>query len=119
MEENDMTTSDNNTKTARKDSQRPDVMILDMHNAKFPLGRLVCTPGALEEVKNDELATALNRHLAGDWGEVCKEDRAENEFSLENGLRLISIYSTETGVKFWLITEADRSTTTVLLPEEY
>ena len=112
-------TSSNNTKHARKDSQQPDVIILDMHNAKFPLGRLVSTAAVLLEVHNDELSTALNRHLAGDWGDVCEEDRAENDFSLEHGYRLLSVYRTEYGVKFWIITEADRSSTTVLLPEEY
>ena len=86
--------------------------------AKFTLGRVVATPGALKNVSPFECGDALARHLTGDWGDVCEEDRAENEFSLIRGLRLFSVYHTEDGTKFWVITEADRSVTTVLLPEE-
>lgn len=83
------------------------------------LGRLLATPGALREVPNDEMARALSRHQRGDWGEVCEADRQENELSYEKGFRLLSVYRTASGTKFWVITEADRSATTVLLPEEY
>ena len=87
----------------------------------FPLGQIVATPGAL-----DALAQAgqsahefLTRHATGDWGQVDEDDRRENELSLREGFRLLSAYRLSTGVKIWLITEADRSATTVLLPEEY
>jgi hypothetical protein len=88
---------------------------------RFQLGQVVGTPGALEALQQagqDPLAL-LARHVAGDWGELDEEDRAENEFSIENNLRLLSAYTLPTGVKVWLITEHDRSVTTLLLPEEY
>ena len=87
--------------------------------AKFNLGRLVATPGALEQVDPEDIRRALSRHLAGDWGDVCPEDREENELSLREGFRLFSVYHDRHGVKFWIITEADRSATTILLPDEY
>lgn len=86
---------------------------------KFALGRLLITPGAQAVLSSSEVWTALARHAAGDWGDLSDEDRAENEFSLERRLRLLSAYRSNAGVKFWIITEADRSVTTVLLPEEY
>ncbi len=84
-----------------------------------PLGQLVATPGALETIPPDELEAAVNRHAHGDWGSCCPEDVAENELSLKEGARLLSVYETRAGIKFWVITEADRSVTTVLLPDEY
>ncbi len=92
-----------------------------MIEATFPLGRTLATPGALEAIQEagQEPAEFLLWHQAGDWGEVCKEDRQENELSLREGFRLLSVYSTSKGVKLWVITEADRSATTILLPEEY
>ena len=87
--------------------------------ARFPLGQLVATPGALQEIPRRDIETALGRHARGDWGDVCAEDKAENDFSVKNGLRLLSAYHIEDGKKFWIITEADRSATTVLLPDEY
>jgi hypothetical protein len=62
---------------------------------------------------------ALRRHARGDWGEVGVEDQRANDRAVQDGGRLLSAYSTKTNVKFWIITEADRSATTVLLPEEY
>ena len=87
----------------------------------FTLGQVVATPGALEaiEASGDSLFSYLSRHISGDWGEVDAHDRKENELSLEQGFRLMSVYSLGTGVKIWVITEADRSSTCVLLPEEY
>lgn len=85
----------------------------------FPLGRLMTTPGALELFSQDEMLDALQRHARGDWGDVSEEDREENETALQHGFRLVSTYHTKTGHKFWIITEADRSATTVLLPSEY
>ena len=87
--------------------------------AKFPTGRLVATPNALSQLTNDDILTALRRHVTGDWGEVCDEDRKENELSLKQGFRLLSVYRGVNGIRFWIITEADRSATTVLLPEDY
>ena len=85
----------------------------------FPYGQIVATPGALglaEEGIN--LLDYLKRHLAGDWGDLCPEDKAENDFSLQHGYRLLSAYATPFG-QLWIITEADRSATTFLLPDEY
>jgi hypothetical protein len=88
---------------------------------RFRLGQLVATPGALEAMKEAAVGFLpyVRRHLEGDWGEVGPEDRAENELSLREGFRLLSAYRLPTGCKIWLITEADRSATTILLPEEY
>jgi hypothetical protein len=90
-----------------------------MSAARFPLGRLLSTPGVLEQVPLQDMLTALSRHIRGDWGELSEEDRAENDLSLSRGFRLLSAYRTKAGVPFWIITEADRSSTTVLLPDEY
>ncbi|MGV8127395.1 MAG: hypothetical protein ACP5PV_09330 [Methanothrix sp.] len=88
---------------------------------KFPLGQLVATPGALEAMKEAEVGFLpyIRRHLEGDWGDISPEDAAENELSLEQGFRLLSAYMLPGGRKIWIITEADRSATTILLPEEY
>ncbi len=90
-----------------------------MSVAKFSTGRLLSTPGALAKVSPEEMFAALSRHVQGDWGTVDEHDRKENELSLRQGFRLVSVYHTQTRVKFWIITEADRTSTTVLLPEEY
>jgi len=87
----------------------------------FPLGHTVMTRGAqaaLERAGEDPL-TYLSRHAFGDWGDVCEEDWQENELSLEKGFRLLSAYHTSAGDKLWIITEWDRSATTILLPDEY
>jgi hypothetical protein len=85
------------------------------------LGVVVSTPGALEAMEEAGVNPRkyLRRHMQGDWGELCEEDREENEFSLEHGLRVMSAYRLPTDVKIWVITEADRSATTFLLPAEY
>lgn len=85
----------------------------------FPLGQIVATPGALNEVPHEERIAALARHVRGDWGDCCPVDWASNNEALTGGLRLFSVYHTNAGKKFWIITEADRSATTLLLPEEY
>ena len=90
-----------------------------MKTPKFRLGRLLATPGVLAQVPNDEMLAALSRHVSGDWGDVDEHDRSENELSLKEGFRLLSVYHTRSRVKFWIISEADRSATTCLLPEEY
>ena len=90
-----------------------------MNKMKFQLGGVVATPGALNLAEQGtDLRCYLSRHLTGDWGDLCQEDKQENEFSLSNGYRLLSAYDTRAG-RLWIITEADRSTTTLLLPEEY
>jgi hypothetical protein len=88
---------------------------------KFPLGRVVATPGALAALQAAGRAPQefLRRHLAGDWGEVPVEDRRENELSVREGFRVLSAYRTRLGETLWIITEADRSITTILLPSEY
>jgi len=86
---------------------------------KFPLGQLAATPNALSKLTQEDIASALARHVTGDWGQVCEEDREENELSLKEGTRLLSAYTAKNSTKFWVITEADRSVTTVLLPEDY
>ena len=85
----------------------------------FPLGQLVITRNALDSLPSEEVHAAIARHASGDWGDCCKDDAAENELSLKEGFRIFSVYHTEAGTKFWIITEADRSLTTVLLPEDY
>ncbi|MEK6703819.1 MAG: hypothetical protein AABZ53_16290 [Planctomycetota bacterium] len=92
---------------------------MNRHSTQLALGQTVITPGALSGVDPGDVATAIRRHASGDWGEVCKEDRLENELSLREGFRIMSVYTDRKGVKFWIITEADRSATTVLLPDEY
>jgi hypothetical protein len=87
--------------------------------AKFPIGQIVATANALSKLTHDDILKALSRHVTGDWGEVCEEDRQENELSLKEGYRLLSVYQGAAGTKFWIITESDRSVTTVLLPEDY
>jgi len=87
--------------------------------AKFPLGQTVITPNALAGLTQADVLTALGRHAAGDWGDVNAEDWEENDRALQQGDRLLSAHQSAAGVKFWVITEWDRSVTTVLLPEDY
>ncbi len=92
-----------------------------MSAGRFQLGQLVATPGALsalEEAGQDAIEF-VSRHASGDWGDLSEEDRNENEFSLLHGFRLLSSYRLRNGTKLWIITEADRSSTTLLLPDEY
>jgi len=87
----------------------------------FPTGQIVATPGALAllERVNKSPLEFLSRHLRGDWGELCQEDKTENELSLKCGFRLLSSYQVTDSETLWVITEADRSVTTLLLPAEY
>ena len=87
----------------------------------FPAGQIVATPGALAllEQANKSALEFLSRHLCGDWGDLCQDDKAENELSLKYGFRLVSSYQVMDTEKLWIITEADRSVTTLLLPAEY
>jgi hypothetical protein len=93
-----------------------------MTKALFTLGQVVATPGALRALGGEGIGpeALLQRHVTGDWGELSEEDRLENELSVREGLRILSSYKLpRTGVKIWVITEADRSATTLLLPDEY
>lgn len=90
-----------------------------MSAAKFHLGRLLATPSALQSIPTDEMLAALRRHTVGDWGQMTGHDWEANELALTDRSRLFSVYRSTQGVKFWIITEADRSATTVLLPEDY
>jgi hypothetical protein len=93
-------------------------MIL-LSSMKFQLGQLVITPAALEAIPTEHICQCINRHVCGDWGDLEGDDRRENELALRIGSRLLSVYHTETDRKFYIITEADRTATTVLLPEDY
>jgi hypothetical protein len=88
---------------------------------RFPLGRVVATPGALSALEKAEQLPAefLDRHVNGDWGDVSDADKQENELSVEQGFRILSSYTTSAGDRIWVLTEADRSATTLLLPDEY
>lgn len=90
-------------------------------STKFPLGRVVATPGALEALERNGQGPLefLARHANGDWGELDEQDRQENEYSLTHGLRLLSAYSLSDGTRLWIITESNRSSSTLLLPSEY
>ena len=86
---------------------------------RFNTGQLVITPTALETLTTDDILTALARHIRADWGDVTPADRDENNFSLREGFRILSVYHSATGEIFWIITESDRSLTTVLLRSDY
>ncbi len=94
---------------------------------KFDLGQIVSTPGALEACRPEYLAECLTRHASGDWGVVCAEDADTNNEALKEGLRILSAYPIDPAKPckgfgentLWIITEADRSVTTFLLPDEY
>lgn len=95
--------------------------MIQISKPKFTLGRCVATPGALEalEQSNQSSFEFIAKHSRGDWGIVDSEDKQANDDALIDGERLLSAYRTSKGVKLWIITEADRSVTTVLLPAEY
>lgn len=92
--------------------------MIDLRNVKpkFPLGKLLATPGAIALGIN--FAPYINRHVRGDWGDVDAEDWQRNDASIAEGSRIVSAYQTAAG-RIWIITEADRAVTTVLLPREY
>ncbi len=87
--------------------------------AKFSLGKVVATPNAISAIPQEQIISALRRRQSGDWGTVCPEDRRANDDALVEGSRILSVYFVPRGLKFWIITEADRSVTTILLPEDY
>src|SRR6266498_1473525 len=88
---------------------------------RFALGQIFITPGAQEalEIAGQTAIQFLRRHMSCDWGELSEDDIRENELSLNEGFRLLSNYRTTKGQQLWIITEADRSATTILLPSDY
>lgn len=92
-----------------------------MTEPRFPLGRTVGTPGAIAVLEeNNQLPLEfLARHVRGDWGDLDADDKASNEEALKDGSRIFSAYDLHDGTRIYVITEADRSVTTILLPEEY
>jgi hypothetical protein len=91
------------------------------HQPLFPLGHIVATPGAIEALNEARQSPVefLARHAQGDWGEVCADDKALNDEAVKDGSRILSAYRTKLGTKLWVITEADRSSTCLLQPDEY
>ena len=87
--------------------------------ALFPLGQCVITATAKDALNPEDVKLAMDRHARGDWGDLLQTDWKENEISLTYDLRLFSRYTDRSGICFWIITEADRSVTTVLLPSDY
>jgi hypothetical protein len=87
--------------------------------ARFRLGRIVATPNAVEQISSLEITQAIARHQSGDWGDIGVKDRQKNETALLQGLRIIPVYHSGKNLKFWVVTEADRSITTILLPADY
>lgn len=87
----------------------------------LPLGQVLATPGAVELLRSLQLTPLrfVLRHMGGDWGDVCEEDRQANAEALVQGARVMSVYELGSTQRLWIITEADRSSTTLLLPEEY
>jgi len=95
--------------------------MVDIIRPLFALGQCVATPGALAalEEAGQTPADFLNRHVHGDWGTTHPADKEMNEQALRDGDRIFSVYVTRNGVKLWVITEADRASTCILLPDEY
>jgi hypothetical protein len=85
----------------------------------FDLGKVVATPNALQHISMEDILKCLQRHQVGDWGVVDAEDWHANNRALQKGGRLFSVYNSPHDVPFWIITEADHSVTTILLPEDY
>ena len=106
-----------NSSTSSTSSERPD---FPAPRRLFALGLVLATPGAVAFLAAESVGVAglLARHQSGDWGDLCAEDQAANARALVDGTRIFSSYAVATG-KVWIITEADRSSTTILLPDEY
>ena len=94
-------------------------MKITLSKMRFSLGRIVITRNALDVLSSDDVWEALKRHVNGDWGDVCEGDDELNDDALISEGRLLSVYSDRSGTRFWIITEWDRSATTILLPEDY
>ncbi|QDU05950.1 hypothetical protein V6x_56940 [Gimesia chilikensis] len=95
--------------------------MIEKNKNRFSLGKVVATPGVLEALENTNQPPNefLDRHVSGDWGDLCEEDQEANELALKNGDRILSVYYLKDNTKIWIISEMDRSTTTLLLPSEY
>jgi hypothetical protein len=100
-------------------SENVSLHIVSIQSSKFDLGQLVATPNALNVLSHVDIVAGLSRHIRGDWGELDPHDLLVNKQALLHGGRLFSEYRSTNQVKFWIITECDRSATTVLLPEDY
>lgn len=94
------------------------MILIQTTATKFPLGQIVITPNALATLSLEEINTGLKRHSQKDWGNVCPDDAALNDEALVHGDRVLSAYG-EGSKRFWIITESDRSVTTILMPEDY
>jgi len=92
-----------------------------MKNGRFPLGKLLTTPGALQACEDTGVnpLNLIDRHWSGDWGDLPEEDKKENDFSIDKPLRILSAYVITPDVKIWIITEADWSATIILRADEY
>ena len=90
-----------------------------MNPTTVTLGRILITPAVEECIDRPDLDKALGRHAHGDWGDLNPDDYRRNELALREGGRLFSAYSDRRDIRFWIITEADRAVTTVLLPADY
>lgn len=95
--------------------------MVSINRPKFALGQVVATPSALAVLTEAGQSPTefVSRHVAGDWGDLCDEDRQANDDGLLHGERLLSVYTTAKGDKIWIVTESNRSVTTILLPDEY
>lgn len=95
--------------------------MIDSVRPRFRIGEVVATPGAMEAMDRTQTAPheLIGRHGKGDWGDVCEEDAEANEVALKDGARIFSVYHLKDATKVYVITEADRSSTCILLPEEY
>lgn len=129
-----MTTAPTSTNNAAAPAPTTPTIIYS-NNARFPLGQIVATPGALELLQKTGFSAAalISRHVHGDWGDLCDEDRAENEFAVSRRLRILSCYRLVDAARLaatptekrsslptlWIISEADRSVTTLLRPSDY
>ena len=96
----------------------PETISASPENVKFELGRLVATPGVIDAIGVERTTPYIVMHMTGHWGDLDEQDQRTNDWSVKNGARILSQYYWE-GEKFWIITERDRSVTTLLLPDEY
>lgn len=103
------------------DQEPPIPASLPTKKYDFPLGQIVITKGAQQALSKNyqDVLGFIRRHNAGNWGDIPAEDRIANEEALETGGRILSSYKLDDGTKIWIITESDRSATTILLPDEY
>lgn len=92
---------------------------METQHTNLRLGQTLITPGARDALHPEDVVHAMKRHASKDWGDCGRDDREANDLALVEGARVFSVYHDRFGTKFWVITEADRSATTVLLPNEY